>query len=63
MQLINNDHWYPVSNMRFFASLRMTACYNDIHLGWVGWRRSRQPTHPSNEKHCHSERNEVERRI
>jgi len=41
---------------------------NDSSFYWlfmvgVGWRRSRQPTPTIKQNHCHSERNEVKRRI
>ena len=41
------NHWCPVKNLRFFASLRMTAIYKRIEEGRVGLRLSRKPTLPS----------------
>ncbi len=42
-----NNHWCPVENLRFFASLRMTAIYKRIEEGMVGLQRSHKPTIPS----------------
>jgi len=49
--------------MRFFASLRMTGTFESLAVGGVGLRLCRKPTPPNNINYCHSERNEVERRI
>jgi len=49
--------------MRFFASLRMTGTFESLTVGGVGLLHSRNPTPPHNLNSCHSELNEVERRI
>jgi len=43
------NHWCPVKNQGFFASLRMTAPFVGYILEGVVWRRSRQTT-PSRNK-------------
>ncbi len=37
-------HCCPVKNLRFFASLRMTAIYKRTEEDMVGLRRSHKPT-------------------
>ena len=49
--------------MRFFASLRMTGTFESLTMDGVGLLHSRKPTPSDNLNYCHSERNEVERRI
>jgi len=49
--------------MRFFVSLRMTGTFESLAVGVDGLRLCRKPSTPDNFNYCHSERNEVERRI
>ena len=49
--------------MRFFASLRMTGTFLRLDVGVVSLRLCRKPTTPNKLNSCHSEGNEVERRI
>jgi hypothetical protein len=60
--------------MRFFASLRVTGTFESLAVGWGGGggggggggappQQKKKPTPPNYINYCHSERNEVERRI
>jgi hypothetical protein len=57
------NQYCPVKIVRFFASLRMTSFKGDDEkIGEVGGTASNLPN-PLKTINCHSERNEVKRRI
>jgi hypothetical protein len=50
--------------MRFFASLRVTGTFESLAVGrGLCFGVGPNPTPPNYINYCHSERNEVERRI